>query len=82
MISTDDAEAENMALVVKDLETFGAPGGREARDDVDFTESTNFTIPNDDVTALHEVLVSLGVIEAADDGPDSGDGGGNLLNDG
>ena len=79
MVSTDDAETENVMHVVKDLETFCAPGGREARDDVDFTEGTNITIPNNDVTALDEVLVSLGVIEAADHGPDGGYGGGDLL---
>lgn len=82
MVSANDAEAENMTLVVKDLEALCAPGSGEARDDADFTKGTNFTIPNDDVTAFDEVLVSLGIIESADNGPDGGDGGGDLLDNG
>ncbi|KAL4296625.1 hypothetical protein GQ457_12G008340 [Hibiscus cannabinus] len=82
MVSTHDAEAENVTLVVEDLEALRAPCRGESRDDVDFTKGTDFTVSDDDVAALDKVLVSLGVIEATDNGPDGGDWGRDLLYDG
>ncbi|CAL5388853.1 unnamed protein product [Camellia sinensis] len=68
-----------MALVVEDLEALGAVGGGEAGDDVHFPESSDPAVAVDDVAALDEVFVGLGVVEAAEDGPDGGDWGGDLL---
>ena len=82
VVPTDDAEADDMALVVEDLEALGAGLGVEAGDDVDLPEGTDGDGDVDDVAALDEVLVGLGVVEAADHGPHSGDRGGNLLDRG
>lgn len=49
---------------------------------MDFPESADVAVADDDMAALEEVFVGLGVIEAADDGPDHGDGGGDGLDDG
>lgn len=82
VVAADHAEAEDVALVVEEVEALGADGGGEAGDDVDFTEGADVAVAEDDVAALDEVLVGLRVVEAADDGPDEGDGGGDLLDDG
>lgn len=82
VIATNHAKAHNMAFVIKDLEALGAVYGREARYDLDLPESAYVAVPDDDVTALEKVLVGLRVVEAADDGPDGGDGGGDFLNRG
>lgn len=82
VVPADDAEAEDVALVVEDVEALGAGGGREAGDDVDLTKSANVAVADEDVAGLDEVLVGLGVVESADDGPDGGDGSGDLLGDG
>ncbi|KAK6929514.1 hypothetical protein RJ641_005719 [Dillenia turbinata] len=75
VVPSDNPEADDMALVVKDLEPLRAGIGGKARDDVDLSEGTHVAVSEDDVAALEEVLVGLGVVEPADDGPDGGDGG-------
>ena len=82
VVTTDHAEAEDVALVVEDFEALGAVGRGEAGDDVDLAESADISIANNDVATLDEVLVGLWIVEAADDGPDGGDRGGDLLDDG
>jgi len=82
MIAADDLEAHDVAFVVEDLEELGAGLRRHAGDDADFPERAHFAVADDDVAALEEVLVGLGIVEAADDRPDGGDGGGDGLDDG
>lgn len=82
MVAADHAETDNVALVVENLEALRAYGGGEARDDSDLTEGSDVAVAEDDVAALDEVFVGLGIVEAADDGPDGGDRGGDLLDDG
>ena len=82
VLPTDDAEAKDVTLIVEDLKALGAVLCGEAGDDVYLTESADIAIADDDMATLHEVLVSLRIIEAADDRPDGGDGSGDLLYDG
>lgn len=79
MVPADDAEADDVSLVVEDLEALGAGPRGEAGDHVDLSESADVAVSDYDLAALEEVLVGLGVVEAADDGPDGGDGGGDGL---
>ena len=79
---TDDAEAKDVTLIVEDLEALGAVLRGQTGDDVYLTESADIAIANDDMATLDEVLVSLRIIEAADDRPDGGDGSSDLLYDG
>ncbi|KAF7825493.1 protein BZR1-like protein 2-like [Senna tora] len=81
VVPADDAEAEDVALVVEDVEALGAGRSGEARDDVDLTESTDVAVANEDAAGLDEVLVGLGVVESADDGPDGGERSGDLLSE-
>lgn len=82
MVPTQDAEADDVALVVKDLQPLGAVDRREAGDDANLSQGSDVAVAEDDVAALDEVFVCLRVVEAADDGPHGGDGGGDLLRDG
>ena len=82
VVPADDAEADDVALVVEDLEALGAPAGGEAGDDVDLAEGAHVAVSDDDVAALDEVLVGLGVVEAPHDWPHGGDGGVDLLDHG
>nr|GLL26964.1 hypothetical protein VIGAN_04129500 [Ipomoea trifida] len=82
VVAVDDAEADDVALLVEDLEPLGAAAGGEAGDDADLAEGAHVAVPHDDVAALHEVLVGLRVVEAADHGPNGGDGGGDPLDHG
>jgi len=79
VVPADDAEADDVALVVEDLEALGAPRCGEAGDDVDFPERPDVAVASNDVTALHEVLVGLRVVKAPHDGPHGGHRGGDLL---
>lgn len=79
MISSHHAEADDVSLVVQDLKPLHAACGRQTRDDSNFTECTHVAVTYDDVTTLDKVLVCLGIIKPAHHGPDSGDGGGDLL---
>jgi len=79
VVPADDAEADDVALVVEDLEALGAPRCGKAGDDVDFPECPDVAVSSDDVATLHEVLVGLWVVEAPHDGPHGGHGGGDLL---
>lgn len=67
VVPADNAEADDVALVVEDLEALGAPAGGEAGDDVDLAEGAHVAVSDDDVAALDEVLVGLGVVEAPHD---------------
>ncbi|CAL5351557.1 unnamed protein product [Camellia sinensis] len=82
VIAADDAEADDVALVVENLEPLSAVGGGEAGDDVDLPDGADVAVAVDEVAALDEVLVRLWVVEAADDGPDGGDGGGDVVDGG
>ncbi|KAA8517726.1 hypothetical protein F0562_015215 [Nyssa sinensis] len=79
---SDDTEADDVVLVVEDLEALGAVFCREAGNDVNLAESADVAVPDDDVAALDEVLVGLWIVEAADDGPHCSDRGGDLLDGG
>ncbi|KAF9665277.1 hypothetical protein SADUNF_Sadunf16G0105900 [Salix dunnii] len=79
VVPTDNAKTNDMSFIVEDLEAFGAVGSWEARYNVDFTESAHVTVSEDDVAALDEMLVSLRVIEPANDRPYGGDWGSDLL---
>lgn len=67
VVPADNAEADDVALVVEDLEALGAPAGGEAGDDVDLAEGAHVAVSDDDVAALDEVLVGLRVVEAPHD---------------
>ncbi|KAK2999375.1 hypothetical protein RJ639_037033 [Escallonia herrerae] len=82
VVAADDAEADDVALVIEDLEPLGAAGRRQAGDDVDFAEGTHVPVAYKNVAALDKVLVGLRVVEAADHRPDGGDGSGDLLDNG
>lgn len=41
------------------------------------SKGAHVAVAGDDGAALEKVLVDLGHVEAAEDGPDSGDGGGD-----
>lgn len=76
VVPAHDAEAEHVPLVVQNLQPLGARGRREARHHVHLAERADFArVPADDVAALEELLVGLGVVEAAHYGPHGGDGG-------
>lgn len=67
MVPTNDAEADNVSLVIEDLESLPTVSGGEAGDDVDFPEGTHVAVTDDDLAALEEMFVRLWVVEAADD---------------
>lgn len=74
VVPSDDAEADDVALVVEDLQPLRAGHGGEARHHVDLAEGADVdAVAVDDVAALDEMLVGLGVIEASNDGPHGGD---------
>ncbi|KAF5453717.1 hypothetical protein F2P56_028600 [Juglans regia] len=74
VVPTDDAKAEDVALVVEDLEALGAGGGGQSRHHLDLSDSAHVTVAVDDVAALEEVLVGLRLVESSDQGPDGRDG--------
>lgn len=82
MIPADHAEADDVALIVQDLQSLGAAHRRQAGDDADLSQGAHVAVSEGDVAALDKVLVRLWVVEAADHGPYGGDGGGDLLRDG
>lgn len=83
MFAADDSEANNMPLIVKNLEPLRAVNGGDTGDQTDLTErSDGVRVSVDDVAGLDEVLVGLWVVEAADHGPDGGDGGADVLDHG
>jgi hypothetical protein len=63
VLAVGDGEAEDPVGVVEEVEALVAGVGGEAGDDADLTEAAGA----EDVAG---VLVHLGVVEAADDGPD------------
>lgn len=74
VVAADDAEAEHVLLLVQDLQTLGAARRRKAGDHPDLPEGPHVAVSDDDVAALHEVLVNLRLVEAAHHRPDGGDG--------
>ncbi|BAT84031.1 uncharacterized protein HKW66_Vig0115240 [Vigna angularis] len=82
VIAADHAEANDVALVVEDVEALGADGGREAGDHAHLAERADVAVSQDDVAALHEVLVGLWVVEAPHHGPHGGDRRRDLLHHG
>ncbi|GER26649.1 DNA-directed RNA polymerase subunit omega [Striga asiatica] len=82
VVTADDPEPDDVALVVKDLEPLRAPAGGEAGDHADLAKGTHVAVAEDHVAALHEVLVGLRIVEPPEDGPDGGHGGGDPLCDG
>jgi hypothetical protein len=74
VVAADDAEAQDVAVVVEDLEALGAGGGREARDDGDLADAADGgAVAGLQVAGLDEVLVALRAGEAPHDGPHSGE---------
>lgn len=69
VLAADDAEAEEVVVVVEDLEALGAGGGGEARHDGDLADAADAAVAGAHVAALDEVLVLLRVLEAPDEGP-------------
>lgn len=49
---------------------------------MDLTEGADLAVAEDDAAAFDEVLVRLGAVEAADDGPDGGGRSVDVLDDG
>jgi hypothetical protein len=82
VVPTNDTKADDVLLLVENLEALGAACSGEAGDDVDLPETADFAVADEEVAALDEVLVCLRVVEAADDGPDGGDGGGDVFHHG
>ena len=74
VITADDTEADDVALIVEDLEPLGAWPGGESRHHVDLTERAYVAVTVYDVAALDKVLVRLRVVEAADNRPYHRDG--------
>lgn len=80
VLAAGDGEAEDAVGVVEEVEALGAGAGGEAGDDADLAEAAGAEVvavvvvvgvgPED--AAADEVLVHLGAVEAADDGPDGG----------
>ncbi|MCI38068.1 hypothetical protein A2U01_0059296, partial [Trifolium medium] len=81
VVPTNDAKTDDMTLLVKDLKAFGAAGSRESRYKVDLPECAHITVATNKATTLDEVFVGLWFVEAANNGPNGGDGGGCFLND-
>ncbi|KAL1804618.1 hypothetical protein ACET3Z_027686 [Daucus carota] len=73
VLAADHAEAHHVLFLVEDLEALGAVLGGEAGDDVDFPESPDVAVAEEEVAAAEEVFVRLRVVEAAHDGPDGGE---------
>ncbi|CAH9126609.1 unnamed protein product, partial [Cuscuta epithymum] len=80
VLAADDAEAEDVLVVVEDLEALGAGGGGDAGDDGDLPDAADAAVSGHGA-ALDEMLVLLGVVEAADEAPDDGGGRGDVLSD-
>lgn len=70
VLAASDAEAEDVVVVVEDLEALDAGGGGEAGDNSDLTDAPDgVAVAGDEAAALHEVLVTLRAGEAADHRP-------------
>lgn len=79
VFTSQNPKAKNMLLLVQNLQSLGAAGGRQAGDDAHDAGATDLAVAAHGAAA-DEVLVGLGVVEAADDGPDDVDGGTDALN--
>ena len=80
VLIADDGEAEDEGGVVEEVEALGAGLGGEAGDDGEVAGGADGEAEvGGDGAALDEVLVDLGLVEPAEDGPDDRDGGGDLL---
>jgi len=69
VLAADHAEAEQVVVVVENLEALGAGGRREARNDGDLPDAADAAVAWAHVAALDEVLVLLRIIEASNQGP-------------
>lgn len=67
MVSSDNTEADDVPLIVQDLQAFRAAGSGQPGDDADFSKGADIAVPEDHVAALDEVFVGLWVVEAAND---------------
>ncbi|TYH73611.1 hypothetical protein ES332_D05G341200v1 [Gossypium tomentosum] len=65
MITSNHAKAKHMTFIVKDLKLLHAGCRWEAGHHVYLTEGAHVAIPDDDVAALEELLVSLRVIKTS-----------------
>uniref|UniRef100_A0A2P2JPW4 Uncharacterized protein MANES_17G013400 n=1 Tax=Rhizophora mucronata TaxID=61149 RepID=A0A2P2JPW4_RHIMU len=80
MLPSNDTKPRDEAVVVEDVEPLGAGGSRRAGDDVDVAGGPHgHREVGANGAALDEVLVGLGLVEAAYDGPDSVVGGVDAL---
>ena len=70
VLAADDAEADDVAVVVEHLEALGAGGSREAGHDGDLADAADAgAVAGGEGAGADEVLVPLRVAEAAHDGP-------------
>jgi len=70
VVAADDAEAEDVAVVVQHLEALRTAGRREARHHGDLAHAADAgAVTGGQRAGAHEVLVPLRVAEAAHDGP-------------
>jgi hypothetical protein len=70
VVATDNAETDDVAFVVQDLEAFCTSRGGEAGYNVDLAESADVPFADGEMAALDKVLVGLRIVESSYDGPD------------
>lgn len=82
VMAAHHAETHHVLLIVQDLKPLRAGLRRHPRHHPHLPESAHVAVADDNVAALQEVLVRLGVVEAPDDRPDGADGGVDRLHHG
>jgi len=70
VIAPHYAEAENMPLLVQNVQSFSTGSRRETGDDSNLSETANLEIPTHEASA-DEVLVDLGLVESPNQRPDN-----------
>lgn len=67
VVSADDAKPNGVAFLVEHLQPLGGGVGGETRYHLDLPETPHAaSVPGDHAAATEEVLVRLGLVEAAD----------------
>lgn len=80
MLATNAPETKDVLVFVQNLESLRATGSRQPRNEPNFPGASDLAITAHGA-APDEAFIGLGVIEAADDGPDGIDGGRDMLGD-
>ena len=70
MVPANDGKDHEMGIIIEAVEALNASVGRHASDDEELPYGADTTVAIADDAGLDELLVGLGVVEAADDGPD------------